>query len=176
MRKDRSDGDLKNECFPDHRNELSHLIALIQRVSQASVRINDQEAGSIDEGMLILLGVHRTDTRKELGWLVNKTANLRIFADDDGKMNRSLLDIEGSALVISQFTLYGNAKKGNRPSFVQSASPEIAEPLYEEFIARLQDQLGRPVASGKFGAQMDVELINDGPVTIWLEKCAEEAS
>ena len=152
------------------------MIALIQRVSQASVRINDQEAGSIDEGMLILLGVHRTDTRNELKWLVNKTANLRIFADDDGKMNRSLLDIEGSALVISQFTLYGNAKKGNRPSFAQSASPEIAEPLYEEFIARLQDQLGRPVTSGKFGAQMDVELINDGPVTIWLEKCAEEAS
>jgi len=151
------------------------LIALIQRVSRASVRIDEQETGAIESGALVFLGIHRTDTSGELEWLVNKTANLRIFADDDGKMNRSLLDIAGEALVISQFTLYGNAKKGNRPSFVQSAPPEIAEPLYEEFVARLQDQLGRAVASGKFGAQMDIELINEGPVTIWLEKCAENA-
>lgn len=150
------------------------MIALIQRVSRASVGIGDKEVGSIANGVLILLGVHRTDTRRELGWLVKKTANLRIFADEGGKMNLSLLDIEGDALVISQFTLYGNATKGNRPSFTRSAPPEIAEPLYEEFIARLQEQLGRPVASGEFGAEMDVELINDGPVTIWLEKSAGE--
>ena len=151
------------------------MIALIQRVSRASVQIRDREVGSISQGVLILLGVHPTDTSIELEWLVKKVSNLRIFPDDSGKMNRSLLDIEGDALVISQFTLYGNVKKGNRPSFTRSAPPEIAEPLYEDFIARLQNQLGRPVASGQFGAQMDVALINDGPVTIWLEKHSEEA-
>ena len=153
---------------------MKFLIALIQRVSRASVRIDDHVVGAAKEGVLILLGIHRTDTLSELEWLVTRTANLRIFRDDDGKMNRSLLDIEGDALVVSQFTLYGDTRKGNRPSFVQSAPPEIAEPLYEQFIAALRNQLGRTVASGEFGAQMDVELINDGPVTIWLEKRAED--
>lgn len=153
---------------------LNFLIALIQRVSRASVRIDDHVVGAANEGVLILLGIHRTDTLSELEWLVKRTANLRIFRDDEGKMNRSLLDIEGDALVVSQFTLYGDTRKGNRPSFVQSAPPEIAEPLYEQFIAALRNQLGRTVASGEFGTQMDVELINDGPVTIWLEKRAED--
>lgn len=149
------------------------MIALIQRVSRAAVRIDGEVTGSIDNGMLILLGIHRSDTFKELDWLVKKCAKLRIFPDDDGRMNRSIQESGGQALVVSQFTLYGDAKKGNRPSFVESAPPGIAEPLYERFIAELGALLGRKVACGTFGAFMDVELTNMGPVTLWLEKMSE---
>jgi len=149
------------------------MIALIQRVSRASVRVDGKETGSIENGMLILLGVHRTDTPTEMLWLVKKCALLRIFPDDDGRMTRSIQEAGGEVLVVSQFTLYGNANKGNRPSFVESAPPEIAEPLYEKFKSELSTLLERKVACGKFGAFMDVELINDGPVTLWLEKLAE---
>lgn len=149
------------------------MIALIQRVSRASVKVDEETVGAIDDGMLILLGVHKTDTSAELEWLVNKTVQLRIFEDEEGKMNRSLVDVGGQALVVSQFTLYANTAKGNRPSFINSAPPDIAEPLYNEFITSLEQHLPSPVACGVFGAMMDVELINSGPVTIWLERLAE---
>ncbi|MCH8276594.1 MAG: D-tyrosyl-tRNA(Tyr) deacylase [Bacteroidetes bacterium] len=148
------------------------MICLAQRVSEASVEVDSVVAGSIGGGLLILLGVHRADTDKELEWLVHKCANLRIFRDDEGRMNRSLLDVQGEALVVSQFTLYANTDRGNRPSFIESAPPELAEPLYERFAANLSELLGKPVPTGIFGAEMNVRLVNDGPVTIWLERKA----
>ncbi len=149
------------------------MIVLVQRVSRASVTVDDAVTGSIKNGMLLLLGVHRDDTETEMNWLVNKCAQLRIFRDEEGRMNRSIEDVGGDALVVSQFTLYANTDKGNRPSYIDSAPPEIAKPIYEEFIRRLEDRLGRPVASGVFGAMMDVEIVNDGPVTVWLERTPE---
>lgn len=146
------------------------MIALIQRVSRASVTVDDVETGAISNGLLILLGVHRQDTHLEAEWLVNKIAQLRIFRDDEGRMNRSVEEAGGDVLVVSQFTLYANTQKGNRPSYIDSAPPEIAEPLYNAFILLLEKRLGRKVPSGIFGAMMDVELVNDGPVTIWLER------
>lgn len=146
------------------------MIALVQRVSRASVRIEGETVGSIGIGMLILLGIHNDDGNAELDWLTRKCASLRIFADAEGKMNKSIMDVSGDVMVVSQFTLYGNVERGNRPSFVDSARPEIAEPLYDQFVATMEQQIGRPVAAGRFGAMMDVELVNDGPVTIWLEK------
>jgi D-aminoacyl-tRNA deacylase len=146
------------------------MIALVQRVSEASVTVDGAVTGAIGSGMLILLGVHENDTVAEIAWLVRKCANLRIFPDDEGRMNRSICDAGGDALVVSQFTLYGDTRKGNRPSYTRSAGPPVAEPLYERFIAELSREMGRPVASGVFGAMMDVRLINDGPVTLWIEK------
>ncbi len=148
------------------------MICLVQRVSEAAVSVDSVVTGSIGNGLLILLGIHRTDTEKELTWLVRKCANLRIFADEKDRMNRSLLDIGGEALVVSQFTLYGNASRGNRPSFIESAPPEVAEPLYRRFTRELSVVLDKPVRTGVFGALMDVRLVNDGPVTIWLERTA----
>lgn len=146
------------------------MIALIQRVKQASVTVDGEITGQIQAGMLVLLGIHTHDTEKELNWLVQKVANLRIFEDEEGRMNQSVQDVDGEALVVSQFTLYGNAEKGNRPSFIQAARPELAIPLYEQFVRQLSDVLGKPVPTGVFGAMMDVALVNDGPVTIWVEK------
>lgn len=148
------------------------MIALVQRVSRASVTVGDQLTGAIGPGLLVLLGVHETDTAAEGDWLARKVARLRVFADEDGRMNRSLLDTGGEALVVSQFTLYGDASKGHRPSFVASAPPDRAEPLYEAFTEALAAQLGRPVPTGVFGAMMDVSLVNDGPVTLILERRA----
>lgn len=148
------------------------MVALIQRVREASVTVDGEVTGSIAKGLLILLGVHVTDTAAEMEWVARKCANLRIFPDDAGKMNRSVVDIEGEVLVVSQFTLYGNTAKGNRPSFVASARPEQAIPLYEGFIDEMSGYINRPVASGVFGAMMDVQLLNDGPVTLWVEKKA----
>jgi D-aminoacyl-tRNA deacylase len=153
--------------------EGADVIALVQRVARASVEVDGRVTGRIGPGMLILLGVHESDTLKELKWLVRKCANLRIFPDDDGRMNLSLLDAGGEALVVSQFTLYGDANKGNRPSYTRSAGPDVAEPLYERFIVEMERALGREVARGEFGAMMDVSLVNDGPVTIWIEKSPE---
>jgi D-aminoacyl-tRNA deacylase len=150
------------------------MIALIQRVSRARVAVDGTASGEIGHGLLILLGVHRTDTSAEGAWLARKAANLRVFNDEQGRMNRSLLDTGGQALVVSQFTLYGDARKGNRPSFVDSAPPELAEPLYEDFVARLAAELGKPVPTGVFGAMMDVDLVNDGPVTLSIERRAGE--
>lgn len=149
------------------------MVALVQRVSEASVTVDGEVTGTIGTGLLILLGVHRDDTDTEMEWLVNKVANLRIFPDDEGRMNHSLLDVGGDALVVSQFTLYGDTRKGNRPSFVESAPPEQAEALYEAFTAALSARLGRPVPTGIFGAMMDVYLVNDGPVTLWVERRAD---
>jgi D-tyrosyl-tRNA(Tyr) deacylase len=119
---------------------------------------------------LILVGIKAGDTEEDLAWMAGKCANLRIFADDAQLMNRSVVDIGGEALVVSQFTLYGDARKGNRPSFIEAAKPEIAEPQYERFCALLSEQMKRKVATGRFGAMMDVELVNDGPVTILIER------
>jgi len=148
------------------------MIALVQRVSEASVAVDGQVVGAIGRGLLVLLAVHVTDTEKEAAWLARKCANLRIFPDEEGRMNRSLIDVDGAALVVSQFTLYGNTDRGNRPSFTESALPEQAAPLYERFTALLSEQLGKPVPTGVFGAMMDVRLVNDGPVTLWVERQA----
>jgi len=146
------------------------MIALIQRVRHARVQVDHETIGSIDNGLLILLGVHASDTMEEARWLSAKCVNLRIFPDEDDKMNRSVMDHEGSILVVSQFTLYGNADKGNRPSFIESARPEVAEPLYEAFCDLTSSLLGKNVEKGKFGAMMDVELCNWGPVTLHVER------
>ena len=146
------------------------MIVLIQRVREASVTIEKHLQGSIGPGLLIFLGIHRDDRPAQAEWLARKCARMRIFPDEAGNMNRSLMDTDGEALVISQFTLYGNAAKGNRPSFTRAARPEQAIPLYEHFIDQLSAELKKPVAQGVFGAMMDVSLVNDGPVTIWLER------
>ena len=146
------------------------MVVLVQRVAEASVEVDGEVTGAIGRGLLILLGVHRDDTGAEVEWLARKCANLRIFPDEAGLMNRSVVDVEGEALVVSQFTLYGNAAKGNRPSFIDSARPEKAEPLYDKFVEALSAHLGKPVATGIFGATMAVRLVNDGPVTLWVER------
>lgn len=142
--------------------------ALIQRVKRASVTINSQIIGKINEGLLIFLGVGEDDTEKQVQYLVEKCTGLRIFTDEQDKMNLSVKDIKGEILVVSQFTLYGDCKKGKRPSFVRAARPETAIPLYESFIAHCKNT-GLNVQTGEFGADMQIELINDGPVTIWLD-------
>jgi D-tyrosyl-tRNA(Tyr) deacylase len=142
--------------------------AVIQRVRRASVTIGGEVVGRIEQGLLVLLGVHRTDTRSRIPWLAEKLAGLRIFEDDEGKMNRSLQDVKASMLVVSQFTLYGDCQKGRRPSFIDAARPEVAEPVYEEFVQALR-ALGVPVETGRFGADMQVELVNDGPVTLVID-------
>ena len=146
------------------------MIALVQRVSSATVRVDGHPVARIGRGLLVLLGVVGGDTEAEGAWLAEKVARLRVFPDDDGRMNRSLQDVGGAALVVSQFTLAGDARKGTRPSYVRAAPPDVAEPLYEAFATALGARLGRPVERGVFGAKMDVELVNDGPVTLWLER------
>ncbi len=143
--------------------------ALLQRVSQASVTVDDQVVGAIDRGFVVLLGVTHEDGRPEADWLANKIAGLRIFEDETGKMNLALADVGGQVLVVSQFTLYGDARKGRRPSFTQAARPEQAEPLVEYLVENLR-QRGLKVAMGVFGAIMQVEIHNDGPVTMMLER------
>jgi D-aminoacyl-tRNA deacylase len=142
--------------------------AVLQRVSRAAVVIDGETVSSIERGLLVLLGVAATDSRDDVRWLAEKVAGLRIFNDAAGKMNLGLADVGGSVLVVSQFTLYGDCRKGRRPSFIDAASPEIAVPLYEAFINALR-ALGLPVATGRFGAMMQVELINEGPVTLILD-------
>lgn len=143
--------------------------ALLQRVSQASVTVDGRVTGHIERGFVILLGVTHSDTPREAAWLAAKVAGLRLFEDDAGKMNRSLADVGGAFLVISQFTLYGDARKGRRPSFTAAARPEQAEPLVDLFCQQLREQ-GFAVATGVFGAHMEVEIHNDGPVTLLIEK------
>lgn len=142
--------------------------AVIQRVSRASVSVEDRVVGEIHAGLLVLLGIGRADIPESAAYLAEKIANLRIFADSDGKMNRSLLEVGGSALVISQFTLYGDTRGGRRPSYIQAAPPEEANLLYEQFVRALR-ATGASVATGVFQANMQVELVNDGPVTILLD-------
>ncbi|MGQ0537683.1 MAG: D-aminoacyl-tRNA deacylase [Gemmatimonadaceae bacterium] len=147
---------------------------LLQRVSRAEVRVRSGDgvsrvAGAIGRGFLVLVGFAQSDTADHLTWMADKVLNLRVFADQHDKMNRTLADVDGALLVVSQFTLYGDVGKGRRPSFIDAARPETAVPLYEQFIAHLRAGAAR-VESGEFGAMMDVELVNDGPVTIWLER------
>ena len=148
---------------------------LLQRVSRAEVRITDdgaatpRVAGRIDVGFLLLVGLRHGDGEAQLVWMADKVAGLRLFGDDEGKMNRGLADVAGGCLVVSQFTLYGDAAKGRRPSFVDAARPEVAIPLYERFVALLRERVPH-VQTGEFGAMMEVELVNDGPVTLWLER------
>lgn len=142
---------------------------LLQRVSEASVTIGGEKVSEIGPGFLILLGIGTGDDETDIAWLCGKIARMRVFPDEDGKMNRSLLDTGGAALVVSQFTLHASTKKGNRPSFLASAPPDVSEPLYETFCKALSTELAKPVAHGSFGADMQVSLTNDGPVTIWLD-------
>ena len=143
--------------------------AVIQRVIHASVSINGQVWSAIGPGLLILLGVCDQDEQEDVDWLVKKVANLRIFNDDEGVMNRSIIDVEGQALVVSQFTLFASYKKGNRPSWFRAGSHEHSIPLYETFCEQLSAEIGKPVGTGEFGADMKVELLNDGPVTICMD-------
>ena len=143
--------------------------AVIQRVTHASVTINGQERSAIQQGFLILLGVCDEDTMEDVEWLTKKIAALRVFDDENHVMNRSIIDIEGEALVVSQFTLYASYKKGNRPSWFRAGSHEHSIPLYEAFCVQLSEAIGKPVGTGEFGADMKVELLNDGPVTICMD-------
>lgn len=143
--------------------------AVIQRVKHASVTIEGSVKSSIGQGFLVLLGVCNEDTTEDVEWLVKKIANLRVFDDDEGVMNRSLLDVQGEALVVSQFTLYASYKKGNRPSWFRAGSHEHSIPLYQAFCQQLSEQIGKSVGTGEFGTDMKVELLNDGPVTICMD-------
>ena len=147
---------------------------IIQRVSKASVTINEVKVASIEKGLLILLGIVDDDTQEDINWLVRKVANLRIFNDEDGVMNNSLLDVDGNAIVVSQFTLHASTKKGSRPSYMKAAKPVIAIPLYENFVKTLESVLDKTVQTGEFGADMKVELLNDGPVTIIIDSKNKE--
>ncbi len=147
---------------------------LIQRVTKASVTINVKEKRSIKNGLVILLGIEEEDTEDDIDYLIRKTINLRIFDDENGVMNRSVIDINGDILAISQFTLHASTKKGNRPSYIKAAKPDIAIPLYDRFIEKLEAEFGKTVTTGEFGADMQVELINDGPVTIWIDSKVKE--
>ena len=147
---------------------------VLQRVSKASVTINGKKKAEIQYGLLILLGICEEDNTEDIDWLVKKIINLRIFDDENGVMNKSILEINGEIMVISQFTLYASYKKGNRPSWIKAAKPDIATPLYLEFFSHLQTALGKNIASGEFGADMKVELLNDGPVTICMDSKNKE--
>lgn len=148
--------------------------ALIQRVSQASVRIDGAVTAEIGRGFLVLLGIEEADGPEDGEWLAGKIARLRVFSDAEGKMNADLAEAQGRVLVVSQFTLHANTKKGNRPSFIRAARPEKAVPLYESFLAQLETAVGGRVERGEFGADMKVSLVNDGPVTIWMDTKAKE--
>lgn len=143
--------------------------AVIQRVSEASVKIDGAVKGRINQGFMVLLGIEDADTQEDVDWLSQKIANMRVFSDENGLMNKALADIDGNILLISQFTLFASTKKGNRPGFTRSAKPDKAIPLYESFIKALEGQTGKKVATGEFGADMKVSLVNDGPVTIIID-------
>jgi D-tyrosyl-tRNA(Tyr) deacylase len=145
------------------------VIAVVQRVSEASVTINNQVKSKIGEGLLVLIGIEDADSQEDIDWITNKISNLRIFNDEEGVMNRSLLDIGGEILLVSQFTLHASTKKGNRPSYIKAAKPPVAIPLYEAAIAGFESQLPQKVFTGEFGADMKIALCNDGPVTILID-------
>lgn len=142
---------------------------VIQRVSQASVIIEGEQVALIQQGLLVLLGIINEDTQDDINWMSNKIVNLRIFGDENNVMNKSLLDINGDVIVVSQFTLQANTKKGHRPSYIKAAKPEVAIPLYNKFIKTIENDLGKRVQTGQFGADMKVNLLNDGPVTIIID-------
>ena len=143
---------------------------VLQRVSRAEVRVAGRVTGRIGPGFLLLVGMRREDAEETLRWMAEKILSLRLFPDEEGKMNRGLDDVGGGLLVVSQFTLYGDTRKGRRPSFIDAAPPEVAIPLYERFVALLRERAPGPVETGEFGAMMDVDLVNDGPVTLILER------
>ena len=147
---------------------------VIQRVSKASVSVDNNRKSKIKKGLLILLGVEVKDNSEDVLWLVNKIASLRIFSDEKGVMNKSIIDIKGDVVVVSQFTLHAKTKKGNRPSYIKAAKPKDAEFLYNNFISNMSDFLSKPVFSGEFGSNMQVELVNDGPVTIFIDTKQKE--
>lgn len=143
--------------------------AVIQRVSSASVTINNKVVSQIDQGLLVLLGITSTDDHEAIQWLSNKIVNLRIFDDESGVMNKSVIDVDGDLIIVSQFTLMASTKKGNRPSYIKAANSDIAVPLYEEFIAKTEALINKKVGTGIFGADMKIDLLNDGPVTIIID-------
>ncbi len=145
------------------------MIAVVQRVSSSSVKVDNETVGSISQGFNVLLGIAGTDTHEDLDWIAKKILGMRVFSDEDGKMNKDLKDIDGNILLISQFTLLANTKKGNRPSFIEAARPEMAIPMYEQMITILSEGLGKQIEKGIFGADMKVSIENDGPVTIILD-------
>ncbi|GGF19679.1 D-aminoacyl-tRNA deacylase [Echinicola rosea] len=145
------------------------MIAVIQRVSESSVKIDGKIKGQIGKGMMVLLGIEDADGEEDIAWLSRKMVHLRIFSDEAGVMNKSLLEVGGDILLISQFTLHASTKKGNRPSYIKAAKPDVAIPLYEQFIATVEKDLGKSIQTGEFGADMKVALINDGPVTITID-------
>ncbi len=147
---------------------------LIQRVKKASVTIEGKIFSEINGGLLIFLGIEAEDTQEDIHWLTGKIARLRIFSDENDAMNLSVQDVNGDCLVVSQFTLHANTKKGNRPSFINAAKPEIAIPLYGKFVLQLENEINKKVNTGRFGAMMDVALVNDGPVTIWIDSKIRE--
>lgn len=148
--------------------------AVIQRVSEASVKIEGEIKGQINAGLLILLGIEEADTAEDIEWLCGKVCRLRIFGDENGVMNLSIQEINGEVLLISQFTLHASTKKGNRPSYIKAARPEVAIPLYQSFIKQLEKELGKSIQTGEFGADMKVSLVNDGPVTIIIDSKNKE--
>jgi D-aminoacyl-tRNA deacylase len=148
--------------------------AVIQRVTKASVTIDNALAGEIQNGLVVLLGIETADTLQDVQWLVKKIVQMRIFGDAEGKMNFSLQDVSGNILLVSQFTLHASTEKGNRPSFIKATRPEVAIPLYEQTIKEFETTLGKQIQTGRFGADMKVELLNDGPVTIWLDTKSKE--
>jgi D-tyrosyl-tRNA(Tyr) deacylase len=143
--------------------------AVIQRVSQSSVTIESEVVASIQQGLLILIGIEEADTKQDIEWLSSKIINLRIFGDENGTMNFSVKEVNGDAIIVSQFTLHASTKKGNRPSYIKAAKPDIAIPLYEQFVQQFEKDLEKKVQTGQFGADMKVSLINDGPVTILID-------
>lgn len=143
--------------------------AVIQRVLEASVQIENKTVAQINQGLLILVGIEEADNQEDINWLTSKIANLRIFADENEVMNLSVKDINGEIIVVSQFTLHAATKKGNRPSYIKAAKPEIAIPLYEKFVSQMEDEVGKKIHTGQFGADMKVALVNDGPVTIIID-------
>ena len=147
---------------------------VIQRVSQASVTIDNKEVASIKKGVLVLLGIVNEDTQEDIDWLCKKIVNLRIFPDENKVMNKSLTDADGDAIVVSQFTLHASTKKGNRPSYIKAAKPDVAIPLYEKFIEKLQTELVKQIQTGEFGADMTVNIVTDGPVTIIIDSKSKE--
>jgi len=147
---------------------------LIQRVKKASVTIEKEISGAIEQGLLIFVGIEDADTEEDVKWLSSKIVNIRLFNDENGVMNKSILDTSGSILLVSQFTLHASTKKGNRPSYIKASKPEHAVPLYENMIQTLAQLLGKHIQTGRFGADMQVELINDGPVTIWIDSKIKE--
>lgn len=147
---------------------------LLQRVIESSVTVNNEIIAKIGNGLLVLVGIEDADTQDDIDWLCNKISQLRIFNDEDDVMNRSIKDVDGEMIVVSQFTLQAATKKGNRPSYIKAAKPELAIPLYEQFVQKMESTLGKTIQTGKFGADMKVGLINDGPVTIWMDSKNKE--